>query len=97
VWELTRARLAESLKAKAPVKEGALDKAAYQTIVEADVKTEVLFIAKLTEGGKISGMGGAPVDDGTGKAGLIEAHKRNFRDQGYTDEQATRMAESAVR
>jgi len=96
VWELTRARLTESLKAKAPVKDGALDKDAYKTLIESDVKTEVLFLAKLTEGGQIMGMGGAPLDDGTGRAQLIEAHKRNFRDQGYTDDQATRMAEAAV-
>jgi hypothetical protein len=97
VWELTRARLVETLKAKAPVKDGALDKDAYKTLVEATVKTEVEFLAKLTEGGRITGMGGeVPVADAD-KTALREAHKKNFRDQGYSEDQAEQMAGYAVR
>ena len=85
------------LKAKAPVKDGALDKDAYKTLVEATVKTEVEFLAKLTEGGRITGMGGeVPVADAD-KTALREAHKKNFRDQGYSEDQAEQMAGYAVR
>jgi len=60
--EISKTRVAESL-AKAPVvKDGKLDEAAYTAAIEAAVKAEAEYLAKLGAG-KVSGMGaGAPTE-----------------------------------
>jgi hypothetical protein len=57
--ELTQARLEESLSAKPPTKDGALDKDALGTAIEEATKAEIEYLAKLTESGSIKGLGGS--------------------------------------
>ncbi len=60
--DLTKARIVESLGKSPVVKDGKLDEAAYTAAIEAAVKTEAEYLAKLGAG-KVSGMGaGAPTE-----------------------------------
>ncbi|HOR32901.1 MAG TPA: hypothetical protein PK391_10865, partial [Syntrophales bacterium] len=54
--DLTKARIVESLGKSPVVKDGKLDEAAYTAAIEAAVKTEAEYLAKLGAG-KIEGMG----------------------------------------
>jgi len=72
--QVTRARLAESLPAQAPIKDGVLDDAAFGPLIEAAAKAEVEYIARISGSGQVRGMGGAAlVDD---EKTLAEARKR---------------------
>lgn len=53
----TRQRLGESLVAKAPVKDGQFDRAAFDTLIESAVREELAYLATLSESGRIVGMG----------------------------------------
>lgn len=53
----SKARLVESLGATPPVKDGALDRAAFEVVVREAAKSEGTYIAALTGGGGIKGMG----------------------------------------
>jgi hypothetical protein len=54
---LTQARLIESLSQNPPIKDGALDKAAYATQITEAVKAEVDYLAKVTGSGQVRDMG----------------------------------------
>lgn len=54
---ITRTRLAESLAKTAPVKDGALDKAAFETQIAEAVKAEVQYLVEAAGLGRIRGMG----------------------------------------
>ena len=56
--DVTRARLAEAISANPPIKDGALDKDALGKRIEETVKAEVAYLAEVTGGGRIIGMGG---------------------------------------
>jgi len=66
IHQLARKRISESLSAKAPVKDGKLDKAALELAVDEAVKSEIEYVAGITGAGTITGMGnggpGAPKD-----------------------------------
>lgn len=67
--ELTQARLVESMSAKPPVKDGALDKDTFTKALEEAAKAEIDYLAKLTESGTVKGMGGSGGgSEGDGKA-----------------------------
>lgn len=55
--DLTKVRLAESLSKSPSLKDGALDKDAFKVVIEAAVKAEADYLAKVTGGGRIVGMG----------------------------------------
>lgn len=65
-----RARLVESLTAEPPVKDGALDTAAYKTRIDEAVKAEVSYARSLTGGSPVHGMGESftEADGGGGQA-----------------------------
>lgn len=77
--DLTRQRLAESLPNRAPVKEGVLDREAFQTLIDEAVKAELAYLAQATGmgSGRIRGMGpsAAEYDAEATKAGLEESMK----------------------
>ncbi|HEY8767998.1 MAG TPA: hypothetical protein VIP09_12190 [Dehalococcoidia bacterium] len=62
--DVTKTRLVERLSANPPIKDGALDKDALKTAVEAAVKDETEYLTKVT-GSPIRGMGGSHEEDDT--------------------------------
>ena len=61
--EITQKRLVESLAKSPPVKDGKLDRDAFATSLEEAAKSEIAYLASLTESGKITGMGGGTETD----------------------------------
>lgn len=61
--DITRARLGESLLVKAPIKDGALDTAAYETLIRETAKGELAYLGQATGlgDGRIRGMGAAHI------------------------------------
>jgi len=90
VPELTQKRLLEVLSAKPVIKEGKLDEAAYRPVIEAAIKSELDYIAKVAGSGRITGMGGSPPPDG--KAQLKESFKGMYLRQGKPEAEAERLA-----
>lgn len=83
--DLTKARLLETLSVKPIVKDGALDREAMKEAVDAAVKTEVEYLAGITESGTIRGMGAGQTEtEDTDKQAL----KESFMRAGLTEEQA---------
>lgn len=72
--DLTKARLAESLSKSPSVKDGALDKDVFKTVIEAAVKAEAEYLAKVTGGGRIVGMGSSE-PPAFNEAALVESFK----------------------
>ena len=68
--DLTKARIVESLAKDPVVKDGKIDETAYAAKIEAAVKAEAEYLAKLGAG-RVEGMGGAPA----GGATLAESEK----------------------
>jgi hypothetical protein len=93
--DVTKTRLLEALSKNPPVKDGALDKDALTATVTEAVKAEVEYLAKISESGRIKGMGGTPAP--ADKTALKETWKAKYRSEGYSEEQATQMAEIATR
>jgi cation transport regulator ChaB len=97
VPELAKPRIVEAVVAKATLKDGKLDEAAFKAVIEESIKTETDFYAKLTESGKVKGMGKLP---STGTTDSVKALKESFKDDfiraGKTAAEAEKMAEIAV-
>jgi len=97
VPDLAKPRIVQSLVEKAPLKDGKLDEDAFKTLIAETIKTETDFFAKLTESGKIRGMGTKPT---TGTEDAAKALKESFKDDfiraGKTAAEADKMAEIAV-
>ena len=91
--EITRIRLIESVPKLARMKDGKLDEAAFAEAVTAAIKTETDYVAKLTESGKVKGMGGSGPADPTK---VKESWIRSFKAQGKSQKDAELMAESAM-
>lgn len=89
--QATKDRLAESLPARATLKDGALDEAAFATVIEAAVKAEGEYLKAAGIGtGRISGMGSAtPVTE----AVKPEALAAEFRAMGLSETAARIAAE----
>jgi hypothetical protein len=68
--DVTRSRLGESLIGKAPIKDGALDRPAYETLIRETVKGELAYLGQATGlgDGRIRGMGAAADPAGDPKA-----------------------------
>ena len=97
VWAISRERLTESLKTKVTVKDGALDKEAFKPIIEAALKAECEFLAKITESGKIRGMGGSTQTTADAdRAALKESWKKKYLAEGKTPEEADHLSGLAV-
>lgn len=92
--EITQKRLVETLATKPVIKEGALDKAEFEKVIDEAIKAEVVYVAELTKSGKITGMGGSGSTDGPKQ--LEESFKRRFLGEGYSEEVATKMAKEAT-
>ena len=91
--DLTRARLIEALASKPVLTEGALDRVAYKTLIEAAARTELEYLGKVGGSGAVKGLGGnAPVAG----AGLKESFKTMYLRQGMGLEQAEKLAASAA-
>lgn len=57
--EAAQKRLVETLSKAPPLKDGKLDRDAFDAAIEEAAKAEVAYFAELTESGKIKGMGGS--------------------------------------
>jgi hypothetical protein len=84
VWDITRARLLDTLEGKAVITDGALDKDATKAVIEAAVLTEREFLAKIAESGTIRGMGEGASAGGEGTTDL----KERFLALGMSEEAA---------
>jgi len=95
--DITRTRLQESIPKMARMKDDKLDEAAFTTVVAEAIKTETDYVAKLTESGKVKGMGGGTGGSGNGGSSkLKESFIKTFRAQGKSQKDAEMMAELAV-
>jgi hypothetical protein len=96
--EITKNRLMESVPKLARAKDGNLDEAAFTEAVTAAIKTETDYVAKLTESGKVKGMGGGPGTGGqpAGSTALKEAFKEQYLRDGLSLEAADRKASIAA-
>jgi hypothetical protein len=94
--EITQTRLTESLVRTVKLAEdGALDAAALEAATDAAIAAEADYIAKLTESGKVTGQGdahGTPVE----AEAVRESFKSRYLAQGFSEEQAERMAATAA-
>ena len=61
--EITAKRLVESLSKSPATKDGGLDRDAYEKAIEEAAQSEIDYLAKLTESGRITGMGGSTAGD----------------------------------
>jgi DNA primase catalytic subunit len=96
--EITKTRLIETVPKLATMKDGKLDEAAFTTAVTEAVKTETDYVAKLTESGKVKGMGGSASTGDTGdNSKLKESWINTFKAQGKSQKDAEIMAESAMK
>jgi hypothetical protein len=91
--EISKTRIAEAL-AKAPVlKEGKIDEPAYTAAIEAAIKAEAEYLAKVLGAGKVSGFGGSA--PGAAAPSIEESEKRlvaEFMSMGLTESQAKAAA-----
>lgn len=85
--DVTKARIVESVSANPPVKDGAIDEAAFAHRVTEAVKAEAEYLSKVGASGAIRGMGSSA---GAG-ASMDEARKsleESFKAFGFTDDVA---------
>lgn len=93
--DLTKARIVEALSRAPVLKDGAIDETAYAAAIEAAVKQEAEYLAKVLGAGKVVSMGGAPA----GGATLEEAHKElidAYVAGGMSKETAERLVQGMV-
>lgn len=77
----TRTKLLARITEAAPIRDGALDTAAFKTLMEAEIKTEADYLAAITPGGpRVIGLGesagGAALDEKAEKARMKEAKRQ---------------------
>ncbi len=95
--EITKTRLTESIPKLAKVKDGRLDEAAFSEAVTAAIKTETDYVAKLTESGKVKGMGGSGGSGAPAEGSkLKEAFKRQYLREGLSEAAAEQKATIAA-
>lgn len=91
---VTKTRLAESLAKSAPVKEGQLDKEAFEAKITEAVKAEVKYLQEAAGLGQIRGMGGASNNDEPGEeTNVEEALVGAFQSMGLSEAAAKRAAQ----
>jgi len=81
--------------AKEKLLEGFKDAESAEGIEEA-IQSEKDYISKLSESGKVKNLGGSKPDAEKDKEALKESFKRTYITQGETEEDAEKLAESAV-
>lgn len=87
--QMTRDRIASSLARFAPLTDaGALDAAALKTAVDEAATAEMAYLAGVTGGNPVRGMGATPIKEEDATAGLVES----FKARGFAQEIAERMA-----
>ena len=89
-------RLAESLKASVPLKDGTLDEAVLSEAAKQAIEKAVAEVAEFAKL-RVTGMGtdGSSVDGAAGKQ-LRESFKRRYLDQGLTEAEAEKRAAIAA-
>jgi len=95
--EITKSRVIESLVKSARLTEdGKLDAAALTEAMTETITSEADYVAKLTESGKVRDQGKTtpPTDDAQAK--LEESYRVRYAGEGYSDEQAKKMAATAA-
>jgi hypothetical protein len=93
---ITRARLTESVIAMAKLGEdGKLDAKALSESMSAEIARETEYVAKLTESGKVRDQGKSDVTDDA-QAKLEESFAARYAGEGYSAEQAKKMAATAA-
>lgn len=93
--DITKDRLTESLSRNPITVDGKLDTEKFTQHITEEVSKAVAEVAIITESGKVKGMGESDATDG--RTALKESFKRGYLREGYSDEDAERMAESAAR
>jgi len=93
--EPTRARLTASLSASPPIVDGALDKEAYVTAIKDAAKAEIEYLAGIVGSGRVKGLGESRTPD-TSETDLAESFKEHYSRQGFTAEQADKLAAIAA-
>jgi len=64
--------------------------------IEEVIQSEVDYIAKLSEAGKVKGLGASKANTDKDKEALKESFKKSYIAQGETEEEAEKKAETAV-
>jgi len=85
-------RITESISTSAPLVEGKLDVAKLAEMIETAVTTETEYIESLSPRPSITGMGGGPSEDTDGVKRLFDRKKKQYLNEGKSEEDATRMA-----
>ena len=95
--EITKSRVIESLvKSARLTDDGKLDAAALTEAMTETITSEADYVAKLTESGKVRDQGkSAPTADDA-QAKLEESFAARYARDGYSDEQAKKMAATAA-
>lgn len=70
--EITKKRLSETLSLNPPMKDGALDRAAFKTTIEETVKAEVQYLETVLGKGQIRGLGESQDVEEEGTKGKVE-------------------------
>lgn len=95
--DVTKARLKESLLNNATAKDdGELDTDKFKETIKEAIKKEAEYIAKLTGGGEIRGLGeseGNNEDEEAQQKEVKEALAKEWQRMGYSEEYAKKMAE----
>ena len=93
---ITRARLSESIVAMAKLDEdGKLDVKALTEAMTTEIARESDYVAKLTESGKVRDQGKSDSTDDA-QAKLTESFVTRYVNEGYSPEQAKKMAATAA-
>jgi len=90
--DVTKVRITESISTSAPLVEGKLDVAKLAEMIETAVTTETEYIESLSPKPSITGMGGGPSEDTDGAKRLFDRKKKQYLNEGKSEEDATRMA-----
>ena len=93
--EPTRARLTESLAKSPPIVDGVLDKDTHVAAIKEAARAEIEYLAGIMGSGKVRGLGDSRTPD-TSEADLTESFKEHYSRQGYTAEQADKLAAIAA-
>jgi hypothetical protein len=93
---ITKARLSENIAAMAKLGEdGKLDAKALSEAMAAEIARETEYVAKLTESGKVRDQGKSGEAD-EAQARLEESYATRYMSDGYSAEQAKKMAATAA-
>jgi hypothetical protein len=88
--DAAKERIAETMSANPPMKDGTLDRAALTTAITEAVKREADYLAKATGAGKVHGFGAAPTEDESKLFAASEKRlQESFRRLGLDEKTAT--------